>query len=65
MSLGFFKNPIDRQCLTENPCLGENLPICKAQEILKPECNTVHEARFIIWQSFAATQQVGGFSFKH
>jgi hypothetical protein len=41
------------------------LPICKAQEILKPECTPVHEARFIIWQNFAATQQMGKFSSKH
>jgi len=32
------------------------LPIYKAQKILKPVCTTVHEARFIIWQDFAATQ---------
>ena len=52
-------------CLTENPCLGEKLPICKAQKILKPECTVVHEASFIIWQDFAATPQMGEFSFKH
>ncbi|MFH2093882.1 MAG: hypothetical protein ABIJ31_16100, partial [Pseudomonadota bacterium] len=28
---------------TENPCLDENLSICKAQAKLKPECTVVHE----------------------
>jgi len=41
------------------------LLICKAQEILKPECTVVHEASFIIWQNFAATKQMSEFSFKH
>ena len=43
-------------CLTGNPCLGEKLPIYKAQESLKPECTPVHEATLKIWQTFAATQ---------
>ena len=30
--------------LTGNTCSGEKLPICKAQESLKPECTIVHEA---------------------
>ncbi len=47
------------------PFLDEKLPICKAQEILKPECTTVHEATLTIWQNFTATQQMGEFSFKH
>jgi hypothetical protein len=42
-------------CL-EVPFLDEKLPIYKAQEILKPECTLVHEARFIIWQNFEVTQ---------
>ena len=29
--------------MIENLCLDENLPICKAQERLKPECTDVHE----------------------
>jgi hypothetical protein len=29
--------------MTENPYLDEKLLIYKAQEILKPECTTVHE----------------------
>jgi len=37
------------------------LLICKAQEILKPECTVVHEASFIIWQNFAATKQMSEF----
>ncbi|MCP3874965.1 MAG: parvulin peptidyl-prolyl isomerase [Desulfobacteraceae bacterium] len=46
-------------CLTENPCLGEKLPICKAQEILKPECTTVYEDSKILkqrsrWVSFCS-----------
>ena len=48
-----------------NPCLGEKLPMCKAQESLKPECTPLHEATFRVWQTFAATPQMGEFSFKH
>jgi hypothetical protein len=38
-------------------CLDEKLPICKAQEILQPECTTVHEDCRILkqrsrWVSF-------------
>jgi len=32
---------------------------------LKPECTPVHEATLKIWQTFAATQKMGEFSFKH
>ncbi len=30
-------------CPTENPCLGEKLPRCKAQANLKPERTIVRE----------------------
>ncbi len=45
--------------------MDEKLPICKAQDILKPECTAVHEARFIIWQDSEATRQMGDFSSIH
>jgi hypothetical protein len=41
------------------------LPICEAQEILKPECTVVHEASSKIWQNFEETKQTGEFSSKH
>ncbi len=41
-------------------CLDEKLPICKVQEILKPECTTVHEDFRILrqrrrWVSFRSS----------
>ncbi len=44
---------------------GARLEEMRMHTILKPECTTVHEARFIIWQDFAATKQMGEFSPKH
>ncbi len=40
---------------------GTSLKEMRRHTILVPECTTVHEARFIIWQSFAATLQIGEF----
>jgi hypothetical protein len=59
--------------LTENPVFGRKvahvqgarLEEMRMHTILKPECTTVHEARFKIWQNFVATQQMGEFSSKH
>ncbi len=33
--------------------------------IFKPECTTVHEARFIVWQNSEVTQQIGKYSSNH
>ena len=51
--------------LTETLCLGEKLPICKAQGILKPECTTVHEDFRILqqrrrWVSFRSNTNYSG-----
>jgi hypothetical protein len=50
--------------LNENPCLNEKLPGCKAQKNLKPEQPRGCEARFYDLANFAATPQMGDFSFK-
>ncbi len=47
------------QWLTEKPCLDENLPICKAQESMKPECTPVHEARFYNLADFCSNAADG------
>ncbi len=39
-----------REWLNEAPCLDENLPICKAQESIKPECTLVHEDLILLQQ---------------
>ena len=44
---------------------GARLEEMRRHTILKPECTTVHEASFKIWQSLAATPQMGEFSFKY
>ena len=45
--------------------LGARLEEMRMHTILQPECTVVHEASFKIWQNFAATTQMGKFSFKH
>ncbi len=37
------------------------LSICKVQESLKPKCEIVHEATYMIWYTFAATLQMDEF----
>jgi len=44
---------------------GARLEEMLMHTILKPECTIVHEASFKFWQNFAATPQMGEFSFKH
>ncbi len=47
---------------------AHKITICETQQILKPECAIVHEARFTGCyglQDFAATQEMGKFLFKH
>ncbi len=47
------------------PMQGARLEDMRMHTSLKPACTIGHEAVLKIWQTFAATSQMGEFSFKH